>query len=58
MEKGTDSISVNEVRKYASKYLASYKIPKRLVIVKELPRNALGKILRHKLNEKGVIDGR
>ena len=59
MEKGIDSISVNEVRKYASKYLASYKIPKRLVIVKELPRNALGKILRHNLNEKkGVIDGK
>ena len=58
MEKGIDSITVNEVRKYASKYLASYKIPKRLVIVKELPRNALGKILRHKLKEKGVIDGK
>ena len=52
MEKGINSINIDEVRKYASQYLASYKIPKRLVIVKELPRNALGKVLRHKLREK------
>ena len=52
MEKGFNSINIDEVRKYASQYLASYKIPKRLVIVKELPRNALGKVLRHKLQEK------
>ena len=52
MEKGIDSIDIDEVRKYVSQYLASYKIPKRLVIVKELPRNALGKVLRHKLQEK------
>ena len=52
MEKGINSINIDEVRKYASQYLASYKIPKRLVIVKELPRNALGKVLRHKLQEK------
>ena len=58
MEEGIDSIGINEVRKYASQYLASYKIPKRLVIVKELPRNSLGKILRHELKEKGVIDGK
>ena len=52
MEKGIESIDIDEVRKYVSQYLASYKIPKRLVIVKELPRNALGKVLRHKLQEK------
>ena len=58
MEEGVDSINIDEVRKYASQYLASYKIPKRLVIVKELPRNSLGKILRHELKEKGVSDGK
>ena len=58
MEEGINSIDIDEVRKYASQYLASYKIPKRLVIVKELPRNSLGKILRHELKEKGVIDGK
>tara|TARA_B100001769_G_scaffold121035_1_gene94407 strand:- start:636 stop:1364 length:729 start_codon:yes stop_codon:yes gene_type:complete len=52
MEKGINSINIAEVRKHASQYLAPYKIPKRLVIVKELPRNALGKVLRHKLQEK------
>ena len=52
MEKGINSINIDQVRKYASQYLASYKIPKRLVIVKELPRNALGKVLRHKVREK------
>ena len=49
MKEGVDSLDLDEFRKFASKNLASYKLPKRLVFVKELPRNALGKVLRHEL---------
>ena len=58
MEEGVKSLDLDEIRKFASKYLASYKLPKRLVFVKELPRNALGKVLRHELKEEGGANGK
>jgi malonyl-CoA/methylmalonyl-CoA synthetase len=38
-----------ELREFAAQRLASYKVPKTFEFVQELPRNALGKILRHQL---------
>ena len=32
--------------------LAKYKQPKRVLFVEELPRNALGKVLKHKVREE------
>jgi malonyl-CoA/methylmalonyl-CoA synthetase len=58
MKEGIDFLDLNEIREFASKYLASYKLPKRLVFVKVLPRNALGKVLRHELKEEGTGHGR
>ena len=34
---------------YAAQQLAPYKVPKRIEFVQELPRNALGKLVRQKL---------
>ncbi len=45
------SPSLETVRDFGRKHLASYKLPQRLVIVDDLPRNALGKVLRHELRE-------
>jgi len=45
------SIDSGEVRRYLGKLLASFKIPKHIVIVEELPRNATGKILKRELRE-------
>jgi O-succinylbenzoic acid--CoA ligase len=47
-----NSIELNELREFLKDDLAGFKIPKKLFVEKELPRNELGKILRSKLIEK------
>ena len=46
---GVECPSVDELRVFARDRLASYKLPKRVVAVDVLPRNALGKVMRHEL---------
>ncbi len=41
-----NSLSIEELRHWAKARLASYKIPKRLKIVKQLPRNVMGKVTK------------
>jgi long-chain acyl-CoA synthetase len=43
------TLSVDEVRDYASKHLARYKVPAAVEIVDALPRNEAGKLLRRAL---------
>ncbi len=43
------AITLNDLRAYARDVLAPYKIPRRLVVVPALPRNAMGKV------QKGVL---
>lgn len=38
------SIDLSEVRRFGKEYLATYKVPSRLIVVPELPRNAMGKV--------------
>jgi malonyl-CoA/methylmalonyl-CoA synthetase len=40
------------VRAWAKERLTAYKVPKRFVIVDELPRNALGKVVKGELSRK------
>ncbi len=42
-------IEPEELRAHAAEQLASYKVPKRIEFVDELPRNAMGKIVRGEL---------
>ncbi len=42
-------IDVGALRAHAAAQLAPYKVPKQVEFVSELPRNALGKLLRHEL---------
>jgi acyl-coenzyme A synthetase/AMP-(fatty) acid ligase len=42
-------VDEQELRDYAAARLASYKVPKRIEFADELPRNALGKLVRDKL---------
>jgi malonyl-CoA/methylmalonyl-CoA synthetase len=42
-------IDVARLRAYAAAQLAPYKVPKQVELVSELPRNALGKLLRNEL---------
>jgi malonyl-CoA/methylmalonyl-CoA synthetase len=36
---------------YCREELAGYKKPRQVVFVEELPRNALGKVLKHRVRE-------
>ncbi len=42
-------VGEQELKDHAAAHLAPYKVPKRIEFVQELPRNALGKLVREKL---------
>ncbi len=46
------SLSLEELREFATDHLAKYKIPLRLHLVDELPRNPAGKVLKYVLKEQ------
>ena len=43
---------VDELRQFAQKHLADYKVPERFVFVTELPKTPSGKVLRRELKER------
>ena len=45
-------VNLNEIRAHAAEQLADYKVPESLKIVREIPRNALGKIDRKRLSNR------
>jgi long-chain acyl-CoA synthetase len=45
------SVTAEELMRFASERLASYKRPKTIEFVKELPRNTMGKVLKRELRE-------
>ena len=49
MEDGSAPLTLEEVRTWAEKTIAHYALPRQLVIIAELPRNQMGKILRRKV---------
>ncbi len=48
---GADCPSLEQLREFARERLADHKLPRRVVPIAVLPRNALGKVLRHELRE-------
>ncbi len=48
---GSPTPNVEDIRAFASTNLAAHKLPRRVVVVDALPRNVLGKVLRHELRE-------
>ncbi|HIE07234.1 MAG TPA: hypothetical protein EYP64_04245, partial [Desulfarculaceae bacterium] len=46
------SVSETELRSFCKAEIASYKAPRRILFVKEMPRSASGKILKYKLRDK------
>ena len=50
------TITLDELNTFAAQRLARYKLPKRLAVVDELPRNVTGKLSREQLrsNHQGV----
>jgi fatty-acyl-CoA synthase len=45
-------VSEDELKAYVKKNLAGYKVPREIVFVEELPRNATGKVLKRELLEQ------
>ena len=45
-------VTLEELREFAAQSLARYKLPQRLHIVDELPRNSTGKVLKYQLREE------
>jgi fatty-acyl-CoA synthase len=58
------NLSEDEIKSYVKDNLARYKVPREVVFVDELPRNATGKVLKKELAErsdgagKGGADGK
>ena len=50
-------LTAEEVRYFCRGDLAGYKKPREVVFVEELPRNALGKVLKHEVRERLVERG-
>ena len=41
-----------EVRAWAKERLSAYKVPRRIVVVEDLPRSLIGKVLRAQVREQ------
>ena len=50
---GRECPTAADLRSYAGDHLASYKLPRQVVAMASLPRNALGKVVRHELRLPG-----
>ncbi len=48
----TEQLGIREVEEFCQDKLAKFKIPKRIEILSELPRNATGKVLKRVLRER------
>jgi acyl-CoA synthetase (AMP-forming)/AMP-acid ligase II len=54
-EEGKD-VSEEDLKTYVKQNLARYKVPREIVFVDELPRNATGKVLKRELAERQLAD--
>ena len=52
------ALSAEDVDAFARKHLSRFKVPRDVVIIEELPRNALGKVLRRELRPPTQDEGR
>jgi long-chain acyl-CoA synthetase len=51
------AFDAEEVRAFARSILTPYKVPRRIVVVEELPRSLIGKVLRRQVREQLLADG-
>ena len=54
---GVEDFKESGLKKYMREHLANYKIPKQIHIIKELPKNATGKVLKRVLKDKLKEEG-
>ena len=53
--KKDDSVSPEQIMDHCKKHLASFKKPKQVEFLRELPKNHMGKILKEELRRQSVI---
>jgi malonyl-CoA/methylmalonyl-CoA synthetase len=53
--KGKSLLSIDDLRKWAKERMASYKIPSRLMLLNDLPRNVMGKVTKTEIKELFAI---
>jgi len=53
---GSDEPDVEELQEFAKKRLAKFKVPKRIIILDELPKTGTGKIQKFVLREQAQED--
>ena len=46
------SFDAEALRAYAREHMAAYKVPRRIVVVEDLPRSMIGKVLRRKVRDQ------
>jgi long-chain acyl-CoA synthetase len=51
VEEGVETLDEAGLKKYMREHLANYKIPKQIHVIKALPKNATGKVLKRALKE-------
>lgn len=51
LEEGVETLDEAGLKKYMREHLANYKIPKQIHVIKALPKNATGKVLKRVLKE-------
>ena len=51
LEPGAGGVDLEAVRAWGERHLARYALPRRLVVVDELPRSQVGKVLRRVVRE-------
>jgi acyl-CoA synthetase (AMP-forming)/AMP-acid ligase II len=55
MEQGAE-VSEDDLKSHVKANLAGFKVPREVVFVEELPRNATGKVLKRELAEYELAD--
>lgn len=49
---GDEGITLSEIQAFCRNQLADYKIPQKMLLVPDLPRNPGGKVIKEKITEK------
>ena len=49
VSKNNELFPLTDLNNFLSKYIAKYKLPKKLIFADQIPRNEMGKVLRNEL---------
>ncbi|MFY1593340.1 long-chain-fatty-acid--CoA ligase [Micromonospora sp. WMMD737] len=57
LDEGTEPPDEASLRAACRRHLAGYKVPRRVVVVEDLPRSQIGKVLRREVRDRLLADG-